>query len=107
MVGLLLATVVFAVIVALGCAVLLGVIAAPLFTSLQLAESRRFSTARWGTVSLAGSALGLGSALLLHRHGVALPVLLLPLALTWAGPAALALTPASRTALGGAAGRHE
>jgi multidrug efflux pump subunit AcrB len=107
MVGLLVATVTFTVLVALLLAVLVAVTVLPVFVSLQMADVRRFSTARWFGVSAVGVLLGLAIAYLLHKHGVSRFVQPVPLVLTWIGPAMLWLLEERQVALGGRAGRHE
>lgn len=105
--GLLVATVTFTVLVALLLAALVAVTVLPVFVSLQLAERRRFSTARWFVVSSVGVLLGLGVAYVLHKHGVSRFVQSVPLVLTWVGPAVLWLLEERQVGLGGRAGRHE
>ena len=77
----------------------------PFVLAVDLAERRGFSPARWGACSLAAA----GAAVLLARtlHGAPRVLLVVPLALTWAAPAALSLLEASHARLGGLAGRHE
>ena len=107
MVGLLVATVTFTLIVVIVLALLVVVTVVPLFLTLQMAEGRRFSTFRWGAASAVTVLAGLGWAYLLHKHDVARVVTVLPLALTWAGPAALWLLEERQVRLGGRAGQHE
>ncbi|GAC1439808.1 MAG: hypothetical protein NVS3B26_05510 [Mycobacteriales bacterium] len=107
MIGLLVSLVTFPLIVALMLAVLVALTVVPVFFALQMADARRFSTARWCAVSAAGVVVGLGYAYVLHKHHVPRLVQLLPLVLTWAGPAALWLLEEGQTRYGGRAGRHE
>ena len=108
MVGLLVSTVTFTAIVAVVLVLLVLGTVAPLFMALQMADARRFSTTRWFVFSAAGVVLGLGLAYVFHKRD-AVPTLLalLPLVLTWAGPAALWLLEEGQTRLGGRAGLHE
>lgn len=105
--ALLVATLSFTVIVAFGVAVLVALTVAPVFVSLQMADARRFSTARWFVVSAGTVLAGLGYAYVLHGTDVPRVVQLLPLPLTWAGPGALWLLEGAQSRLGGRAGRHE
>ena len=108
MVGLVVSTVVFTLIVAVVLVLLVAVTVAPVFLALQMADSRSFSTARWFGVSALGVVLGLGLAYVFHnRDGVPTLLAALPLVLTWAGPAALWLLEEGQTRLGGRAGLHE
>ena len=103
-----LAAIGFPLIVALVLALLSAVTLVPLVLALRMADDRRFSTTRWGAVALAGSALGLLLALVLHGSD-RVPDLaaLLPLLLTWTGPGALWLLTGEEAGLGGRAGAHE
>jgi type II secretory pathway component PulK len=104
---LLLAVVAVAVLVAVALALLAAVTLVPFVVALQMADARRFSTARWGAVALLGSALGLAAALVVLRaERVPDLVGLLPLALTWLGPGALWLLTGEEARIGGRAGRH-
>lgn len=106
--GLLITTVLVTLAVTLMLAVLVAVTVAPMFLSLQLAEARRFSTARWLAWSAGTVALGLGCAYFLAaRTSAPTVVAVLPLALTWSGPAVLVLLEAGQTRYGGRAGQHE
>ena len=108
MLDLLLALVTTALLVALALAVLSAMTLAPFVIGLRMAEARRFSTARWGALTLAGVGIALLLALVLLRDDrVAPPVALLPLLLAWGGPAALRLLAEQDTGPGGRAGRHE
>lgn len=108
MADLLLAVGASVVLVALAMALLSAVTLAPFVVALQLAERRRFSTARWGALTLAGSVVGLVLVLLLVRSDrLPTAVALLPLLLTWSGPAVLWLLAGDEVAVGGRAGRHE
>lgn len=105
--GLLVTTVTFTLIVALGLVVLVAVTVLPVFVTLQMADARGFSTARWFAVSAVFVLLGLGYSYVLHNHDAPRFVQLLPLVLTWAGPGALWLLEASQSRYGGRAGAHE
>jgi len=105
--GLVVTTVSFSLIVAVVLAVLVAVTVVPIFVALQMADARRFSTARWFALSALGVVVGLGYAYVLHKHDVPRIVQVLPLALTWAGPAALWLLEEGQLRYGGRAGRHE
>ena len=103
-----LAAIGFPLIVALVLALLSAVTLVPFVLALRMADDRCFSTTRWGAVALAGSAVGLLLALVLHRSD-RVPDLaaLLPLILTWTGPGALWLLTGEEAGLGGRAGAHE
>jgi ABC-type transport system involved in cytochrome c biogenesis permease component len=89
-------------------ALLTAVTVLPVFTARQLAEARRFSTARWSVVASVAVLLGLGGAYRLHQHhGTSTLMAALPLLLTWAGPAGLWLLEEGQSRVGGRAGRHE
>ena len=107
MIGLLVATVTFTLIVVLVLAVLTAVTVVPVYAAVQMAETRRFSTTRWFGISLATVLLGLAAAYKLHEHDVSRPLVVLPLLLTWAAPGVLWLLEPSQVRLGGRAGRHE
>lgn len=108
MLDLLLAVAAAALLTALALALLSAVTLVPFVVALSLAERRRFSAGRWGSVTLAGAVGGLLLAgLLLSGDRVPAPVAVLPLLLGWTGPAALRLLSAQDTAVGGRAGRHE
>jgi hypothetical protein len=107
MLGMLVATVAFVVLVALVLAFLVAVSVVPVFLSLQMADVRRFSTMRWLLFSAAAVLLGLAGAYALHDNDLPRIVKVLPLVLTWAGPAALWLLEEGQTRVGGLAGRHE
>ena len=107
MVDLLVATVAFVVVAAVLLLALVVVTVLPLYVALQMADSRRFSTARWAAVSAVGILGGLGYAYVLHRGDSPKLLPLLPLILTWVGPAALFLLDGAQARVGGRAGRHE
>lgn len=107
MVGLLVTLVTFSVLVALALAVLVAVTVVPVFVALQMADARRFSTGRWGAVSALGVVAGLLLAYVLHKHDAARIVQVVPLVLTWVGPAALWLLAEDQVRIGGRAGSHE
>lgn len=107
MVGLLVATVTFTLIVALLVAVLVAVTVLPVYVAVQMAETRRFSTTRWFAVAGVMVAIGLLGAYKLHSGDVSRLLVVLPLVLTWGGPAVLWLLEPGQTRIGGRAGAHE
>ncbi|MFN2523779.1 MAG: hypothetical protein ABR614_10785 [Mycobacteriales bacterium] len=107
MVDVLVATVAFVVVATVLLAGLVLVTVAPLYVALQMADTRRFSTARWAVVAGFAVVVGLGAAYVLRSHDVPKLVPLVPLALTWTGPLLLWLLDPSQTRLGGRAGLHE
>ena len=108
MLDLLLAAVTFPLILAVGIALLAAVTLVPFVVALQMADSRRFSTTRWGIVALGGSLLGLALFAAFYRSD-RIPTLaaLMPLVLTWTGPGALWLLTGEEAEVGGRAGAHE
>ena len=66
---LLLAVVWTALLVVVALALLSAVTLAPFVVGLQMAEARRFSTARWGALTLAGVGVAMMLALVLLRGG--------------------------------------
>jgi multidrug efflux pump subunit AcrB len=107
MVDLIVSTVAFTVIVALVLAVLVALTVLPVFVALQMADARRFSTARWFAFAGLAVVVGLGLAYLIHKRDLPGFVAVIPLFLTWAGPAALWLLEEGQTRVGGRAGLHE
>jgi len=108
MIDLVLAAVTFPLILAAGLAALATVTLAPFVLALQMADSRGFSTTRWGVVALLGSMLGLLLALAFYRSDrIPAPAALLPLSFTWTGPGLLWLLTGSEALVGGRAGAHE
>ena len=108
MIDLLLAAVTLPLIVAVALALLAGVTLVPFVLALQMAETRAFSTTRWGVVALAGSVVGLLLALAFYRSDRVPDVTaLLPLTFTWAGPGLLWLLTGEEVAVGGRSGAHE
>jgi predicted membrane protein len=107
-IDLLLAAIGFPLLVAVALALLAALTLVPFVVALRMADERAFSTTRWGAVALAGSLLGLLLALAFYRSD-RIPSLatLLPLVLTWTGPAALWLLNGQEAAAGGRAGAHE
>ena len=105
----LLVTVAGATLIAVALLVALVLVTvAPLYVTLQMAGSRRFSPARWTVFSVVASLAALAYAYLLHAHSsLPTPVGLLPLALAWAGPGMLWLLEPKQHRIGGRAGRHE
>ena len=91
-------------VAALLCAVGVGLLVAPFVVAVDRAERRGFSTGRWGATDLVVAALALALAWALRDSTRVL--LVLPLALTWAVPGALALL-APGQLLGGRQGAHE
>ena len=71
MLDLLGATLAVTVLVALGLAMLSSVTLLPFFVTLQRADALRFSTARWGAVSLVGSLLSVAWVLLVLGLAIA------------------------------------
>lgn len=103
MAGLLLATLVVTVLVAVGLAVLVAVTVVPLFLTLQVADARGASPARAITGGSLAVLLGLGAAYGLRSHLVAAVCCLL---VSWAGPLLTRTLPAGGRLMG-RAGRHE
>jgi hypothetical protein len=107
MLGLLVATVTFPILVALLLAAFVAVTVVPVFVSLQMADVRRFSTLRWLLFSGGAVVVGVGYAYVLHHSHLPRIVQLLPLVLTWGGPGVLWLLDEGQTRIGGRAGQHE
>ena len=108
MLDLLLAALAFPLIVALGLALLAAFTLVPFFVALQMADARAFSTARWGAIALAGSAVGLLLALVFYRSDrISTLAALLPLSFTWTGPGLLWLLTGEEARVGGRSGAHE
>ncbi len=108
MIDLVVAALAFTLVAALVTGAVVAVTVVPLYVALQLADARGFSPVRWVVVTLAGIAIGLGCAYVLHgRDGTPRLFALLPLILTYVGPASLFLLQSSQRTLGGSAGRHE
>lgn len=105
MLGLLVATVSFTLLVGVLMAALTAVTVVPVFVALQLADARRFSTARWLVISSFGVLVGVDGAWTLHRHHHLLAAV--PLVMTWGGPLMLWLLEEGQTRFGGRAGLHE
>src|SRR3712207_852174 len=103
MVGLLVATVTFTLVVVVVLAVLVAITVVPLYAAVQMAETRRFSTTRWFGIGVTTVLVGLLLAYVLHDHDVSRLVVVLPLALTWAAPGALWLLEPSQVRVGGRA----
>ena len=85
----------------------LGVTVLPFVTATGTAERKGLSSARAGALTLAAVAVGLAASLLVVRSDLPTPYALLPLALCWVVPGALALLDGSRAGLGGRRGLHE
>ena len=107
MVGLLIATVTFTLVVIVVLAVLVAVTVVPIYVAVQMAENRRFSTTRWFAVASGTVLLGLAGGYLLHRHDLPRLVVVLPVVLTWAAPVVLWLMESGQVRIGGRAGAHE
>ena len=107
MVGLLVATVSFTLIVAVVVALLVAVTVVPVYVAVQMAENRGFSTTRWCAIAGAAVLVGLACAYKLHQHDVSRILVALPLAVTWVAPAVLWLLEPAQVRLGGRAGVHE
>ena len=104
---MLVTTVSFTVLLFVVVAVGVGLVVAPFVVALHMAESRRFSTLRWGAVALGGSAAGaLLTLLLWRRPELPTVVALIPLVLTWLGPTTLWVLEEGQS-VGGRPGRHE
>lgn len=106
MLDTLLAAAVFALVVAVGLAVLYAVAVLPFVLAATMAERRGFSTGRWGGLAAAGVVVALGLAFLARHGGASRLVQVLPLVLAFAAPAALFLMQGTER-VGGRAGRHE
>ena len=106
MLDLLGATLAVTLIVALGLVLLAAITLLPFFVTLQRADALRFSTARWGAVSLVGSLLAVAFALLVLRSDRSALLAVLGLPLAGLGPLLLALFEGGER-VGGRAGRHE
>ena len=108
MLDLVVALVSFTAVVALLLLAAVLVTVAPLYAALHMADRRGFARARWAAFSAVTILAALAYVYLLHAHtSLPTPVVLLPLALAWAGPGALWLLEAEQSRLGGRAGRHE
>lgn len=108
MLDLLIAAVLFPLLVALGLALLALVTLVPFVVALQMADRRGFSTARWGTVAIAGSLVALVVAFVFYRSdSIPTAGALVPLVFALAGPAGLWLLSGDEAQVGGRAGRHE
>ena len=103
--GLLLSAFVVLVLVAGACLLGALLLVAPFVRALDLAERRQFSPSRWGAASVGAAGLAAGAAYALRDAPRVL--LVLPLALTWAVPAALSVLNPSQQRIGGRPGRHE
>ena len=104
MIDLLAAAAAFTAVIALGLAALALLTLVPFVLALRRAEQRGFDPARWGTVALVGSVLGVGLALVALRSSPVLLLLAIPLA--FAGVLALLVLPVD-SGVGGRAGRHQ
>ena len=107
MVGLLVSTVSFTLIVAVLVAVLAAVTVLPVYVAVQMADARRFSTTRWFVIAGATVLLALLGAYTFHQHDVSRVLVVLPLVLGWAAPVVLWLLEAGQVRVGGRAGLHE
>ena len=107
MIDLLVATVAFTLVVAVVLVVAVAVTVAPMYAALQMADTRRFSTTRWGLLTATCVLVGLALAYVLHGRDVPEVLAALPLVLTWAGPSVLWLLDEKSERVGGRAGRHE
>ncbi|MDT7571611.1 MAG: hypothetical protein QOE05_1785 [Actinomycetota bacterium] len=107
MVGLLVATVMFTLIVIVVLAVLVAVTVVPIYAAVQMAETRRFSTTRWFVIAAGTVAVGLLGSYVFHQHDLPRILVVLPVVLTWAAPIVLWLLEAGQVRLGGRAGLHE
>lgn len=85
--------------------VLLGVL--PFVQAVDLADRLRFSTLRWGLISLMGIAAGALAGWWVLDGGH-LRLLLLPAAaVTWLVPGVISLMDPAQTSVGGRQGRHQ
>ena len=107
MIDVLVSTVAFSVVVAVLLVLAVLVVVAPVYMSLQMADTRRFSTTRWGAISLALVLVALVAAYAVHKADVPKLVPLLPLLLAWGGPGILWLLDEESHRIGGRAGAHE
>lgn len=107
MLDLLAATAVLLVMVAVLALAGLGLTVVPYVVALDMAQARRFSTARAGALALTGVLVGLAGAFLLYRSDLPTVLLLLPLGLCWLVPGALWLLDEGQVAVGGRQGAHE
>ena len=106
MLDLLSATLAATGLVAVGLGLLACFTLLPFFLTLQRADALRFSTARWGAISLAGSSAAIGFALLVLVSDRSPLLALLGLPLAGVGPLLLA-TLRGDARVGGRAGDHE
>jgi hypothetical protein len=107
MLGMLVATVTFTLIVIVILAVLVAITVVPIYAAVQMAETRRFSTTRWFAVAAVTVLVGLAAGYLFHQHDLPRVVVVLPVVLTWAAPILLWLLEPGQVKLGGRAGLHE
>ena len=107
MVGLVVATVSFTLIVALLVAVLAAVTVLPVYVAVQMADARRFSTTRWFVIASVAVLIALLGAYTFHQHDVARLLVIVPLLMSWVAPAGLWLLEPGQERLGGRAGLHE
>jgi hypothetical protein len=107
-IDLLLAAIAFPLIVAVALALLAAVTLVPYVLALHMADSRAFSTARWGLIALGGSLIGLLLVLLFYRSDtIPTAAAFLPLLFTWTGPGLLWLLTGEEALVGGRSGAHE
>jgi hypothetical protein len=106
---LLVSVVLVVLVAAVGLALAVALTVAPFVVAVDMAERRRFSTARWGGLALAGS--GLAAVLLLlallGRTVGSLFWVLLAVVLGWGTAGALSLLSPAEAEIGGAQGAHE
>src|SRR4051794_13343753 len=107
MLGLLVTTVTFTLIVSVVLALLVAVTVIPTYTAVQMAETRRFSTTRWFGLAAVTVLVALLSSYEFHKHDVSRILVVLPLVLTWAAPIVLSLLEPAQVRIGGRAGPHE
>jgi hypothetical protein len=106
-IDLLVASTAFSVVVALLVVGAVLVTVVPVYVALGMAESRRFSTARWGAVAAVFVVAALAASYVMHNSDVPKLLPLLPLALAWGGPGLLWLLESDHVRIGGRAGQHE
>ena len=107
MLDVLLATIAFTAVFAIGLAGLFVVTALPFAWTLQLAERRRLPSGRWGMYAAAGIGFGLLAAAAIYRaEGPPDVYAVIALPLTYAGPLAAYLTD-ERKDRSARVGRHQ
>ncbi|MFN2538223.1 MAG: hypothetical protein ABR549_08730 [Mycobacteriales bacterium] len=105
MLSMLLSLVVVVLAVLVAAALGVGFTAAPFVRTVDMAERRGFSPARWGGAQLVltGLAVPVGYVAVKHTLALAGPALLL----CWLAPGVLSLLSDQETSIGGRQGAHE